>query len=136
MTSSPAANSVTAGPTRSTTPATSQQGTSGKWFGKRSLSPPRTDFQSTGLSPTALVRMRTVSGPTMGSGTSVSSRTSLPPKRLVAMARIAGRLYFLAFLVAFLAGALAAGALAAGALVAAFLAGAALAAGAAFLGAA
>jgi len=89
MTSSPGENSVTAGPTRSTTPATSQQGTSGKWLGKRASSPPRTDFQSTGLTPTAFVRTRTVSGPTIGSGTSVSRRTSLPPKRSVAKARMA-----------------------------------------------
>ncbi len=70
MTSSPTPNSVTDTPGWTTTPETSQPGTTGKAGSSiRSIWPSR-HFQSTGLTAAARTLTSTESGPTRGSRTS------------------------------------------------------------------
>ncbi|CPU66331.1 Uncharacterised protein [Mycobacteroides abscessus] len=78
-TSSPTWSSGVSKPTRSTTPATSQPGTTGNATSMIWSRYPSRTFQSTGFTLAARTRTRTESGPTLGVGRSVVSRTSGPP---------------------------------------------------------
>src|SRR3954469_18366913 len=64
----------------------------GKWCGKAPARWPSRIVMSTGLTPAALVRTSTVSGPTGGVGrSSRTCRTSAPPKRSYAMPLMTAR---------------------------------------------
>ncbi len=82
MTSSPTANSVTETPGWTTTPDTSQPGTTGNTVSMIPSRYPSRAFQSTGLTAAARTLTSTESGPTLGSRTSPYSNTSGPPYRL------------------------------------------------------
>ncbi len=79
ITSSPGANVVTSGPSRSTTPAKSLPCPEGNVAGQRSCSAPSRIFASPGLMPAALTLTRTSPRPGSGTGTSRTSSTSTGP---------------------------------------------------------
>jgi hypothetical protein len=79
MTSSPTAYSVTDTPGWTTTPETSQRGTTGNTASRIGSRRPSRHFQSTGFTAAARTFTSTASGPTLGSGTSPYSSVSGPP---------------------------------------------------------
>lgn len=81
-TSSPTDTSGVSYPTASTTPATSQPGTTGNTVSISASSPPAITFQSTGFTPALRTRTSTCDGPTFGSGSSPVASTSGPPNRV------------------------------------------------------
>src|SRR5688500_13782160 len=74
-TSSPISTPKTPSPTASTTPATSECGTTGSRLGVVSPNAPERNFQSNGLTPTARTAMRTCPADGCGSGSSTTRMT-------------------------------------------------------------
>ena len=66
-------------PAASTTPATSQPGSTGNWTGMMPSIRPLRIFRSIGLTATARTRIRTWPGPGCGMSAEVTVRTSGPP---------------------------------------------------------
>ena len=79
ITASPGANAVTPAPTVSTMPLSSLPATVGKSSGAMALKSPSRCIASTGLRPTARVRISTSPAAAVGAGTSVRAMASRPP---------------------------------------------------------
>ena len=92
MTSSPGASSHTPGPTRSTTPATSQPGITGKNVSIASSARPSWSMWSAGLRAAARVRTSTVFCDIFGRSTCSMRRTSGPPNSRYTTARMVAAL--------------------------------------------